>query len=178
MSFGEPELVTAGPMAIGAPEVLVLLIGAAVVIGAIKVVRKMKEGSLVGFAGAGAFVGALLGFLFRPSVPLIGQLPLGTVLSRGSNLSGMDMILRPVAEESFNYVIIGAILCAAIMAGVRYMMLQNAASPATVPASPSPTPQPIAAAATAPGGNPFCTACGTPLPDGIMFCGKCGTKRG
>jgi uncharacterized membrane protein YfcA len=141
--------------------------------------RNMREelGGTQGFGIAGAVIGAMLGFLFRPSVPLIGQLPIETVLSRGSNLNGMDMLLRPAAEQSFNYLLVGTILGAAIVAGMRYMTLQNAARPTTVPASPAPTP-PIAAAATAPGGNSFCTSCGTPLGDGITFCGRCGTKRG
>jgi hypothetical protein len=140
---------------------------------------KMREelGGTAGFGIAGAVIGAVLGFLFRPSVPLIGQLPIETVLSRGSNLNGMDMILRPVAEESFNYVVIGAILGGVIMAVVRYMMLQNAARP-TVSAPAVPLSAPLAAAVTAPAGNSFCTSCGAPLGDGIAFCGKCGTKRG
>lgn len=54
--------------------------------------------------------GGLLGFLFRPSVPLIGQLPFGTVITRGSNLSGLDVILRGTAEQSFNYVVVGVII--------------------------------------------------------------------
>jgi hypothetical protein len=174
MSFDGREVFALGIFGLGGPEVVVLIIGGFIVYG---VIRQLRQGTVVGFASAGAVVGLVLGFLFRPSVPFVGQLPLGTVLSRGSNLSGMDMILRSVAEQSFNYMIVGAILCAAIMAGVRYVMLQNAARPTTVPASPAPTP-PMAAAATAPGGNSFCTSCGTPLGDGITFCGKCGTKRG
>jgi hypothetical protein len=140
---------------------------------------KMGEelGGTAGFGIAGAVIGAVLGFLFRPSVPLIGQLPIESVLSRGSNLNGMDMLLRPVAEESFNYVVIGAILGGAITAGVRYMMLQNAARP-TVSAAAMPMSAPLAAAVTAPAGNSFCTACGNRLSDGIAFWGKCGTQRG
>ena len=175
MSFVGREVFALGIFGLGGPEVVVLIIGGFVVYG---VIRQLRQGTVVGFASAGAVIGLVLGFLFRPSVPFVGQLPLGTVLSRGSNLSGMDMILRSVAEQSFNYMIVGAILCAAIMAGVRYMMLQNAARLTTVPASPAPVPQPTAAAAPGPAGNSFCTSCGTPLGDGIMFCGKCGTKRG
>ena len=58
----------------------------------------------------GGCVGGLLGFLFRPSVPLIGQLPFETVVTRGANLSGLDVILRSTAEQSFNYVVVGVIV--------------------------------------------------------------------
>lgn len=61
----------------------------------------------------GAVLGGVIGFLLRPSIPLIGQLPLGTVLSRGSNLSGLDILLKGVAEQSFNYLVVGIILGAA-----------------------------------------------------------------
>ena len=173
MSFSGREVFALGMAGLGGPELVVLML-----IIAAPIVYGIKRRPVVGFAGAGAVIGAVLGFLFRPSVPFVGQLPLVTVLSRGSNLSGMDMLLRSVAEESCNYMIVGAILCAAITVGVRYMMLQNAARPTTVPASPAPTPPPVAEAPTATGGNPFCTSCGTPLGDGIAFCGRCGAKRG
>lgn len=61
----------------------------------------------------GAVIGGLLGFFFRPSVPFLGQLPMATVLTRGSNLTGLDMLLRGTAEQSFNYVLIGVIAGAA-----------------------------------------------------------------
>src|SRR6266851_5346061 len=96
----------------GLPEMIVLTI---VVVIVIAVARNFKKGGLLG----GAFVGALLGFLFRPSVPFVGQLPLGVVLTRGVYLNGVDVLLRSSAETSFNYVIIGAILGAVIMAAAK-----------------------------------------------------------
>jgi hypothetical protein len=59
---------------------------------------------------AGLFVGGVIGFLLRPSAFLVGQLPFGTVIARGSNLSGMDRLLISTAETSFNYMMVGAVL--------------------------------------------------------------------
>ena len=58
----------------------------------------------------GFFVGGLIGFLMRPSVLLIGQLPFGTVVSRGSALSGIDQLLVPTAQQSFNVMMLGALI--------------------------------------------------------------------
>jgi len=66
------------------------------------------------FSVAGAILGGLIGYLYRPSTFLVGQLPFMHVITRGKTLKGFDQMLVPVAEESFNYllagVIIGAIL--------------------------------------------------------------------
>ncbi len=59
-------------------------------------------------------MGGVLGFWFRPSVPFLGQLPLETVIARGENLRGLDVILKGVAEQSFNYVVMGVILGAVV----------------------------------------------------------------
>jgi hypothetical protein len=70
-------------------------------------------------AGIGFLIGGLLGFLFRPSAFLIGQLPFSMVITRGVNLQGVDRILIPLAKSSFNNMLliagvgalIGAIVC-------------------------------------------------------------------
>lgn len=58
----------------------------------------------------GGIIGGYIGYLLRPSVPLLGQLPFEVVISKGSNLKGFDTLLIPTAEVSFNYLIIGIIL--------------------------------------------------------------------
>jgi hypothetical protein len=58
----------------------------------------------------GVAVGGFVGFLLRPEAPLVGQLPLETVLTRGANLRGFDSLLMGVAQTSFNYLITGVIL--------------------------------------------------------------------
>lgn len=59
---------------------------------------------------AGFLIGSLVGFLARPSAFLIGQLSFETVISRGANLKGMDQMLVPLAQQSFNIMLIGAII--------------------------------------------------------------------
>lgn len=70
----------------------------------------------VPLAIAGFFVGGLIGYMMRPSVIFIGQLPFGTVITRGSNLTGIDQLLRSTAENSFNQMLTAAVLGA--VAGV------------------------------------------------------------
>ena len=62
------------------------------------------------FITAGVAIGALIGFLLRPSVPLIGQLPFTAVITRGGSLQGLDQILVPAAQTSFNYLLVGGIV--------------------------------------------------------------------
>jgi len=58
----------------------------------------------------GAILGGIVGYWFRPFVPLLRQLPFETVITRGGNLHGLDGILKGVAEQSFNYVVVGVII--------------------------------------------------------------------
>lgn len=58
---------------------------------------------LVGF-----LVGGLIGFSLRPSYPFIGQLSFDVVI--GSNLHTLDEFLVPLARESFNYMVTGAVI--------------------------------------------------------------------
>jgi uncharacterized membrane-anchored protein YhcB (DUF1043 family) len=70
-------------------------------------VESMNKTTMVSL---GLLIGAFIGFLVRPTAPLIGQLPFGVVMTRGANLRGLDQILVPLAQRSFNYVLVGAIL--------------------------------------------------------------------
>lgn len=65
----------------------------------------IKAGALIGIV-----LGGITGFLLRPSGFLIGQLPFGTVITRGSMLKGLDQLMVPLAEQSFNYLITGMVL--------------------------------------------------------------------
>jgi ABC-type Fe3+ transport system permease subunit len=58
----------------------------------------------------GLLIGGIAGFLLRPSVPFMGQLPFGTVIRRGANLHGLDQLLVGYARTSFNYLIAGMLL--------------------------------------------------------------------
>ena len=63
---------------------------------------------------AGLLIGSVVGFLLRPSVPLMGQLPFKTVITRGANLRGLDQLLLGYARTSFNYLVAGMILGAIV----------------------------------------------------------------
>ena len=63
---------------------------------------------------AGLFIGGVVGFLIRPSVPFMGQLPFTTVITRGANLRGLDQLLTGYARTSFNYVIAGMVVGAVV----------------------------------------------------------------
>ena len=71
--------------------------------------RKSKGNVVFGF-----LLGSVTGFLLRPSVQVVGQLPLETVLTRGSELKGFETMLIPYAGTSFNYVLAGAIMGACL----------------------------------------------------------------
>lgn len=62
----------------------------------------------------GLSIGGAVGFLLRPSVPLMGQLPFTTVITRGANLRGLDQLLLGYARSSFNYVVAGIVLGAIV----------------------------------------------------------------
>ena len=80
-----------------------------------------KSNSLAIQLGIVGFVaGGVLGFLYRPSAFLIGQLPFDVVIIRGANLKGMDQVLIPLAQSSFNNMLtiafVGAVI--GIVAGI------------------------------------------------------------
>ena len=112
--------------------------------------------------GGGTIAGALVGYLLRPSVPIIGQLSFFTILTRGGNLDGLDVVIKGAAETSFNYM--------AILAAVGLTVaLKVSTSPPHLNHS-SNTPR-LA------GSNGFCVNCGQPLSVGDGFCSACGCKR-
>jgi hypothetical protein len=74
---------------------------------------------------AGLFVGGIAGFLFRPSAPSLGRLPLEYVITRGASAEGLDQNLVLVAHESFNLVLAGAGLGAGIGAIIGYWWLHK-----------------------------------------------------
>ena len=59
-------------------------------------------------------LGSVIGFLLRPSAPLVGQLPLSIVITRGAELRGLDQLLVPAAQTSFNYVLVGGLIGTAV----------------------------------------------------------------
>ena len=111
--------------------------GAAVVFVTTSIVKEIREirrlpasdGDVTGLtiliAVLGALVGGLLGFLFRPSAPMIGQLPFGAVITRGGDLKGIGSLLKPTAEVSFNYALGGAIIGGVVFAAWRHLTVRH-----------------------------------------------------
>ncbi len=76
------------------------------------------------FCVAGAMIGAIIGYLTRPSALLVGQLPFGIVVTGGATLQGLDQLLVPIAQQSFNQMLTGTIL-GAVLAGVAGMIFRR-----------------------------------------------------
>lgn len=70
----------------------------------------MNEAQQFELTVAGGLIGGAAAYLLRPSAPMVGQLPWNTIISRGEHLHGIDTVLKPVAETSFNYMIAGVII--------------------------------------------------------------------
>jgi hypothetical protein len=74
----------------------------------------------IGMAIVGALVGAAIGFLVRPSVPLLGQLPFMAVITRGASLQGLDQLLVPIAQSSFDQMVMYGLVGGAIGLAVTF----------------------------------------------------------
>lgn len=70
----------------------------------------------------GFLLGGLVGFQMRPAVMFIGQLPFQTVITRGSGLRGIDQLLISTAQQSFNVMLVAAVLGGAIGFGIAYVV--------------------------------------------------------
>lgn len=77
---------------------------------------------IVPFCFIGFLIGGLIGFLYRPSAFLVGQLPLDVVITRGANLKGVDQVLIPLAQSSFNNMITIALIGALIGIVAGYLL--------------------------------------------------------
>ena len=82
----------------------------------------------VGMGFLGLILGGVIGFLLRPSAMLIGQLPFETVISRGANLQGLDKLLVPTAQSSFNIMVVGAIVGAVVGVVVGQMLARRSST--------------------------------------------------
>jgi hypothetical protein len=85
-------------------------------------IRRRAKTMFFGRAIAGFLAGGFIGFLTRPSIPFVGQLPFETVILRGANLNGINALILPVAQESFNSMLTFAIFgtVVALIAGYFY----------------------------------------------------------
>ena len=126
-----------------------------------------KQNNTVFFGIMGFLLGCLIGFLLRPSVFLVGQLPFIHVLTRGTALSGMDTMLIPAAQTSFNYMFLGGILGGLLggFIGKAY------ASKGTPIVDNQMKKEPLIEVT-----KKFCGYCGETLQEVSIFCSKCGQK--
>src|SRR4030066_782300 len=75
---------------------------------------KKSNGWAIKLGIIGFIAGGVIGFLYRPSAFVIGQLPFDVVITRGANLKGIDQVLIPLAQSSFNNMMTIAVLGAFI----------------------------------------------------------------
>lgn len=74
-----------------------------------------KKGKLIIIFGVvGLVVGAFIGYFYRPPAFLVGQLPFDVVITRGGSLQGFEQIYLHVARTSFNYLLAGGVIGAAL----------------------------------------------------------------
>ena len=73
----------------------------------------------------GALVGGFVGFVMRPAVFLVGQLPFKVVISRGTNLEGLSAVLIPAAQQSFNYMALGFLVGLAVVHMLMHVNRQD-----------------------------------------------------
>jgi hypothetical protein len=63
------------------------------------------------FAVIGAVTGGVLGFLARPSIPIIGRLPLDAVLTRATTYHGLGSgYIHGVADRSLAILVLGVVV--------------------------------------------------------------------
>lgn len=153
-----------GLRSIGLPELVVICL---VLGGGYRYLKSWVN--VAALAGVGAMLGAFVGFLMRPAFPLVGQLDLDVVLSRGMNLTGVDRLMQSTAEQSCNYVLIGAVVGGSLFALLKGRTANQ--HPALAVATPSGSPSPPSSDVS------FCTKCGKQLGAEMLFCGSCGKER-
>jgi hypothetical protein len=90
--------------------------------GLIPINSRSGVNPMIGLSIVGALFSGILAFLLRPSAPFIGQLPFEIVILRGSNLKGLDQLLIPLAQKSFNILVAGVIIGAIIGACIGHFV--------------------------------------------------------
>ena len=83
---------------------------------------KKSKSLVVPFCVIGFFIGGIIGFLYRPSAFLIGQLPFEDVITRGANLKGVHQVLISMAQTSFNNMLAIALIGALIGIAAGYLL--------------------------------------------------------
>lgn len=82
-------------------------------------------GTMIGIGLPGIVAGGFVAFLLRPATALGAKLSFATVISRGTALKGADLLSVPVAQASFNYLLLGAIIGFAVGMVIGYFIHQG-----------------------------------------------------
>jgi hypothetical protein len=85
-------------------------------------VKGNKYAPSIGLGLLGFLWGGLVAFIIRPSADQVGQLPLSTVMLRGSNLGAADQALIATAQASFNVMIAGSLIGVAAGLTAAYLI--------------------------------------------------------
>lgn len=83
------------------------------------------DSAMVAAVLVGGFLGAVVGILLRPAIPMVGQLPVGIVLTGGICLAGVDEWALGIARQSFNQVLAAAVLGAAVGGLVKFVVTRQ-----------------------------------------------------
>lgn len=124
----------------------------------------------------GCFVGGFVGFALRPAVFLVGQLPFEAVITRGGTLRGMDQLLVPAAQTSFNVMVAGAVLGAFAGAVLGMFIRKPAATDVHVTGGSSATAPRAEVAIADPALRGLCRSCGGAIgvdPGASGLCAAC-----
>lgn len=87
--------------------------------------RKNSGKTILVLGSLGILAGGVVGFLLRPVNALGWRLPFKAVITRGASLEALDRLMIPLAERSFNYVLVGAIIGLAAGALVGYLVTKR-----------------------------------------------------
>jgi hypothetical protein len=94
-------------------------------------VNEFEGAKKFGLTILGILIGGFLGFILRPSAPLVGQLPFVDVLGGGASYRGVDRLLVSTAQTSFNYMVAGAVIGAIGGMVAGYFLTRRVESPGT-----------------------------------------------
>ena len=74
-----------------------------------------------------AILGGCVGYLLRPAIPFIGQLPFYDVITDGQNLHGIERLAQSYAQQSLEYLVAGVVIGGMIglIASYLYSLTKN-----------------------------------------------------
>jgi len=77
--------------------------------------QKSNKNLMDVFLILGALIGFIIGYAMCPKIPLIGKVPFPHIITAGIFLQGFDVAFRPLAIQSFVFILLGT-FCGAKLA--------------------------------------------------------------